>query len=221
MRWTSAVCALLFACVVPSLAPAHPHVWVSGGAQFGVDDQGRLERLHVTWIYDQFASIYLLSYLKVDQDNDGKLTDDDKKKILADQTNWPKQFQGDSYLFVDGKKQPLSGPVEADVVLLEDGRVAVSFQRTLEAPFRPAADGPEVIAKVYDPTFYYAYEITTKPDVVGPDGHGCTAVHKPYDANDPKLKALAVELSAIGRDETPDQQDVGALFADELQISCS
>jgi len=79
---------------------------------------------------------------------------------------------------------------------------------------------PTAVVKVYDPTFYYAYEITTEPRVVGPDGHGCTVTHVPYDPDDPKLKALAVELSALGRDETPEQQDVGALFADELRLSC-
>ena len=34
-------------------------------------------------------------------------------------------------------------------------------------------------------------------------------------------KALQVELSALGTEETPEQQDVGALFADELRMTCA
>ena len=206
---------------LPGMSISHPHVWVSGGADFGVDADGRLDRLHIAWIYDEFASIYLLSYLGADADGDQVLSDEDKKKILADQTQWPDEFAGDSYLYVSGAKQKMGKPVNADTRILKDGRVEVTFERVLEDPFRPGVDGaPDAIVKVYDPTFYYAYEVDGAPKIVGPDGHGCTATLKPYDANDPEIKALQVELSKLGRDETPEQQDVGAIFADELRLSC-
>lgn len=211
---------LIAALALPGALAAHPHVWVGGGASFGVNDKGQLDRLHVTWIYDTFASIYLLSYLGADQDGDQKLNAEDKKKILADQTNWPDGFAGDSYLYVSGAKQKMGKPQNADTRILEDGRVEVTFERMLETPYRPGGGEPDAIVKVYDPTFYYAYEISAAPKIVGPDGHGCAVTHKPYDADDPQIQALQVELSKLGRDETPEQQDVGAIFADELRLSC-
>ena len=222
MKRIAALLTLLGTVCLPVTGSTHPHVFVTGGAHFEVDDQGRLSKLHVSWIYDSYASLYLLSYLGVDEDGDQVLTEEEKAKILADQTNWPEDFQGDSYLYVSGKKMGLGGPGNPDTRILESGQVEVTFERSLDEPFRPNADGnPVAIVKLYDPTFYYAYEVTDPPRIIGPDGHGCTVEHKPYDANDPTLKALQVELSALGTDETPDQQDVGALFANELRMTCA
>lgn len=214
------VLGFLSGTIAAGWAVAHPHVFVSGGADFGIDEQGRLERLHISWIYDEYASLYLLSYVNADMDGDQKLTDDEKERILADQTNWPDEFAGDSYLFVSGEKRKLGKPVNSDTRILEDGRVEVTFERILETPFRPGAGGdPAAVVKVYDPTFYYAYE-TDAPKVLGQGANGCVAEHKPYDPDAPGLAALKTELAALGRDETPEQQDVGALFADELILSC-
>ena len=204
----------------PASVGSHPHVWVTGGAHFGMDAEGRLERLYINWTYDTYASLYLLSYVKADEDGDQVLNEEDKKRIIADQTNWPDDFAGDSYLFVAGKKQKMGKPVNPDTRILPSGQVEVTFERLLEAPFRPEADKADVFVKLYDPAFYYSYEVTEPPEVRGEDGHGCTASHKPYDENDPALKALQVELSQLGKEETPDQQDVGALFADELRLTC-
>ena len=218
LRWLAFGAALS----LPGVAGTHPHVFVTGGAHFEVDAEGRLTRLHVSWIYDSFASLYLLNYLGVDQDGDQVLTEEEKAKILADQTNWPDEFQGDSYLFLSGQKQGLGKAENPDTRILETGQVEVTFERALARPFRPGTEGdPDAVVKLYDPAFYYAYEVTDPPRVIGPEGHGCDAVHKPYDANDPALRALQVELSALGTDETPEQQDVGALFADELRLSCA
>lgn len=205
---------------LPGSVISHPHVWVTGGAHFGVDDKGRLERLYINWTYDEFASLYLLNYLQADQDGDQVLNEQDKARILADQTTWPDEFPGDSYLFVSGKKMSLGKPVNADTRILETGQVEVTFERVLAEPFRPGGDAPDAVVKVYDPTFYYSYEITEGPFIRGTEGHGCVVKHKPYNANDPALQALQVELGQLGRDEVPEQQDVGALFADELRLTC-
>ncbi|MFK7942685.1 MAG: DUF1007 family protein, partial [Paracoccaceae bacterium] len=199
----------------------HPHVFVTGGAHFGVNADGELDRLHISWIYDVYASLYLLSYVNADKDGDGKFTADEKERVLADQTAWPDDFAGDSYLYLSGERQQIGKPVNSDTRILEDGRVEVMFERMLAKPFRPGTDeDPAAVVKLYDPTFYYAYEVTAAPEVRGPEGHGCTAEHKPYDPEAPGLAALKTELAALGRDETPDQQDVGALFADDLILSC-
>ena len=199
----------------------HPHVWVDGGADFGVDADGRLVSLHITWIYDEFASLYMVNYLGVDQDGDGVLSEADKSVILADQTNWPDEFAGDSYLFVDGKKRALGKPEAGDTRILEGGRVEVTFQRPVLEPFRPGVDRPEAIVKVYDPTFYYEYVVLEAAKIIGPEGHGCVSEFRPVDVSDAGLAALRVELSALGRNETPDRPDVGALFANELVLRCA
>ena len=62
----------------PASVGSHPHVWVTGGAHFGMDAEGRLERLYINWTYDTYASLYLLSYVKADEDGDQVLNEEDK-----------------------------------------------------------------------------------------------------------------------------------------------
>lgn len=214
--------ALIAALSVPTATIPHPHVWVTGGADIGLDAEGRLARLHVTWIYDTFASLYLLNYLQADQDGDQVLSERDKKLILADQTNWPDDFQGDSYLYVSGEKRALGRAENPDTRILDTGQVEVTFEREVLEPFRPGDGEPDAIVKIYDPNFYYAYEVTGTPKIIsGATDHGCKVHHsKPDPDDDAGLAALAVELSALGREETPAQQDVGALFADEIRLTC-
>ncbi len=222
MKRAIVLLALTGALVAPTTTISHPHVWVTGGAHVGLDEEGRLARLHVTWIYDTFASLYLLNYLKADQDGDQVLSDADKKIILADQTNWPEDFQGDSYLYVSGEKRALGRAENPDTRILETGQVEVTFERAVLDPYRPGGGKPDAIVKIYDPNFYYAYEVTQEPKLIAASGdHGCTVQHsKPNPEDDSGLAALQVELSALGRDETPTQQDVGALFADEIRLTC-
>lgn len=216
-KFATLLCAAALLTATPG--GTHPHVFVGGGAHFGMNADGKLERLHISWIYDTFASLYLLSYLQADQDGDGILTDDEKERILADQTQWPDEFAGDSYLWVGGSKIGLGKPVDADTRILEDGRVEVSFDRMVETPFRPEAGEP-VVVKVYDPTFYYAYEVSEVPEIRGAATENCRTRHEPYDPTAPGLAALKTELAALGRDEDPEQEDVGALFADKLFLAC-
>lgn len=219
-RLAFTVCAVLGLFWPQSQVVSHPHVWVTGGADFGLDDQGRLARLHITWIYDEFASLYLISYLDLDRDRDQTFSDEDKERVLADQTNWPDTFKGDSYLYVDGRKVALGGPLKADTRLLETGQVEVTFIREVEDPYRPGVDGPPAVVKVYDPVFYYSYEVAGPAAIVAPEGHGCTSEHRPVDPTDTTLAALRVQLAALGRDENPDIPDVGALFADGMVLTC-
>lgn len=220
MRQGLAGLSLFAGALLSGVAGAHPHVWVTGGADFGVDAEGRLARLHITWIYDEFASLYLLNYVGADADGDRVLTEEEKAKVLADQTNWPAEFEGDSYLYVGGAKRALGRPENADTRVLETGQVEVTFDRAVVEPFRPGRGAEAAVAQVYDPFFYYAYEVSGAPKIIGPERHGCTAEHRPYNADDPGLKQLEVELSALGKEETPAQADVGALFADQLRLVC-
>jgi ABC-type uncharacterized transport system substrate-binding protein len=213
--------ALAVVMAVPTVTISHPHVFVTGGAHVALDGEGRLARLHVTWIYDTFSSLYLLNYLQADADGDQVLTEEDKKKILADQTNWPDEFEGDSYLFLSGAKLALGRAENPDTRVLETGQVEVTFERAVTEPFRPEAGGPDAIVKLYDPNFYYSYEVTEPPEILAAQDHGCEIQHSvPNTDDDPGLAALQVELSALGKEEQPEQQDVGALFAEEIRLSC-
>lgn len=204
--------ALALACLVPLGAEGHPHVFIDGGVDFLGDDQGRVGAVRITWIYDEFTTLYVLQNLKFDADGDGALTAEERRFLVEDQTTWEPGFDGDGYLFQDGQRVALGGPTEGEVDLV-DGRLKVTFRRALAAPQRPAA----LTAKLYDPAYYYAYAIVQPPKVDALPG--CRATLIPFVA-DTGLAALQSTLSGLSANETPEQQDVGALFADQVRLTC-
>lgn len=197
-------------------AGAHPHIFIDGGAQFLFDDQGRLAAIRVIWQYDAFASLFILEALEVDRDADGVLTEDETAKVVADQLTWESDFAGDSYLWHGDAPVPLAGPTSGTAALSES-RLSVTFERALETPLAPG--DAAVLVKLYDPTYYFAYFATHEPRIEGAAPAACRARIEPFEP-DSSLAALQGSLALLSTEETPEQQDVGALFADRIVLLC-
>lgn len=197
---------------LPAGAPAHPHVFIDGGVDFVFDAAGRLSALRIVWIYDPLTSMFMLEDLGIDPSSD--LAPDARADLAAYQTEWDPGYDGDSYLWDGDRRVGLSGPRSAAANLV-DGRVEIRFLRAIETPFRPEAG---TIAKIYDPTYYTAYFVTETPRLEGA-ADGCRARVTPYTPSAP-LAALQQRLSDIAADEDPADPDVGALFADQVHLTC-
>ena len=197
----------------PGAARAHPHVFIDGGVEFVFDAEGLLTDLKVTWIYDPLTSLFMFEDLGIDPAAT-PLGADDRARLAAYQTEWDASFDGDSYLWDGERPIGLSGPQAPDAALI-DGRVAIRFTRKLDTPFRP---GPETVVKVYDPTYYTAYMVTETPRLEGAAA-GCRAAVERYEPSGP-LQALQETLSTLPADASPEDEDVGALFADQVFVTC-
>ena len=70
----------------------------------------------------------------------------------------------------------------------------------------------------YESTYFFAFSVTQEPTLLGHAGR-CTADVRPFrpDAEDAALQAMLARLS---REETPDIENVGALFADRIVVRC-
>lgn len=73
---------------------AHPHVFIEGGVDFVVDDSRNLAALDVTWHYDPFETLYLLSSIGIVPAPDGTLSPEDTAKLIAHLGAWPDDFDG-------------------------------------------------------------------------------------------------------------------------------
>lgn len=195
-------------------ARAHPHVFIDAGVDFLFDAEGRLTELRVTWTYDPLTSLFMLEELGIAAVDDVGLEAADRGRLAAYQTEWVAGYEGDSYLWDGDRRVGLSGPLDAGAQLV-DGKVAIRFERALETPFRP---GAETVVKVYDPTYFTAYVITGAPRLEGAAG-GCGARVVPFEPSGP-LAALQRSLQSIGIDEDPADEDVGALFAERVYLTC-
>ncbi|QUS37078.1 DUF1007 family protein [Falsirhodobacter algicola] len=201
---------LLPLCLLAGPAGAHPHVFVDEVAGFRVEG-GMLTGLRVLWRYDAFSTLVLYDQLSLDEDGDGLLDADDLARVAAGETEWPEDYEGDTYLFQGGAKVPLGRPEGASARMVGD-RVEVSFDLPLAQPV-PAAEG--VVLKLYDPLYYYAYTaVGTDP---APEGCAARIVHFEPDALDRRLQA---ELARLGTEDMPDDPNIGAHFAEEVHLTC-
>ena len=198
-------------CASPALA--HPHVFVDARTGFQFDEAGRLHALRITWTYDAFTSLTLFDILDLDKDNDGVLDDADRAAIVAGETEWPDDYKGDTYLEQDGQDVPLAKPING-VASLADERITVSFDLPLAEPIE-VAEG--VVLKLYDPNYYYAYTVI---DLEAVSTEACRAELDPFIA-DQATAELQDKLALLSREETPEQDGVGRLFADQVRLLCA
>lgn len=196
-------------------ASAHPHVFVSAKAGFHVDENGMLTGLHISWTYDPFTTLFMFDVLDLDADFDGVLIAQDYAAILQGETQWADGYVGDTYLEVDGTVSPHLNPVNAEAVYADD-EITVRF----DLPLIDHVDvrGKYVKLMLYDPSYYYAYTVI---DLIQPSPlpDFCTAELDPFELGG-EFTPLAIALSELSRDQTPQQENVGRLFSDEVTLSC-
>lgn len=209
-------CKCLYATVAyaflagPTLA--HPHVFVDARAGFVLDAEGHLMGLRIMWTYDAFTSLTLFDILDLDKDGDGLLDDVDRAAIVAGETDWAEDYKGDTYLEMSGADVPLGRP-ENGAASLTDDKITVSFDLPLAAP--QTVEG-EVVLRLYDPSYYYAYAVTGVEDVTSGQ---CDTTLIPFVADNATTE-LSAKLAMLSREETPDQEEVGRLFADRIVLAC-
>jgi ABC-type uncharacterized transport system substrate-binding protein len=196
-------------------AKAHPHVFVDARTGFIFGSDGQLEALRISWTYDEFTTLILFESLNLDLDGDGQFNDADRAAVIDGEVNWDPDYKGDVYLEIAGEDYPLGRP-EAAAVTLENNQVEVSFDLPLSLPVR--IDNTPVFLRLYDPIFFYAYTIL--PAIASVDlPEDCQVQIVPFEPNAAE-NALQEELTALGREEAPTQENVGRLFSDEVHLTC-
>ncbi|WP_168199206.1 DUF1007 family protein [Pseudorhodobacter turbinis] len=208
------ISALILALSVNSAA-AHPHVFVDAKGAFIFAKDGRLVGVRIYWLYDAFTTLLLYDTLSLDKDGDGKLDGGDLETIKQGETDWAPDYEGDTYLWIDGQKQKLSRPKNASAQMNDD-RIGVGFELLLENAVNMS--GKSASLKIYDPIYYYAYSIAEAGTLSGGPA-GC-AVQVMGFTPDEKSSALQNQLAALSQEEIPDDPNVGALFSEEILLQC-
>ncbi|MBV7408904.1 DUF1007 family protein [Maritimibacter sp. DP1N21-5] len=203
--------ALASAIALPAtMVAAHPHVFVDTKLRVVVGDDGVFQGVEVQWTYDDFYSLLLLTDYGLDNDGDGRLTENELRRLDGFDLQWIAGFEGDSYALRNGKTVKLGKP-QGRGTSVEAGRITTVHFR----PAKATADG--LVLKAYDPTFYTAYDLIGPVAVEGP----CNAAIQPADLD--AAYTLVEELlyatpSAEVEDAYP---EVGEAFADTVTLSCS
>ena len=211
MQLTHLAIKILAGSLFATAAQAHPHVFIDARAGFVLDEAGRLSAVQVTWTYDAFTSLTLMDMLDLDRDGDGALDAADRARLVEAQTIWPDDFEGDTYLEQNGASVALTRPIDG-ASWMTDAEISVSFELPLAAPI--AVEG-DVVLRLYDPTYYFAYATVDLQDIP----EGCAAELVPFQADNASA-ALQAQLALLSREETPDDQNVGRRFADQVWLTC-
>jgi len=205
------ICLAVFA----SAAGAHPHVFVDGGVDFVFSEETMLSALKVTWLYDEFETLYILSSHGMSMNANGTLDEVDRQELIRQRSDWPADFDGSAHLSIDGSSIALEWPKDLDAKLV-DGRLQLTFTRDLTSPIDLDHGAAEVA--FYESTYFFSFSVTQPPKIL--DAEACTAKITPFKP-DPQNTALQATLAKLSREETSDIAQVGALFADRIEVTCA
>lgn len=211
--------ALISGLMLPALGSAHPHVFVDTGFALEFDDDNQLVGIKVTWQYDEFYSLLITEDLFLDKDGDGKLTPDERQRLIGFDTNWDEGFNGDLEIRAAGQLLALSGPMQATTDLRE-GRIVSSHVRQLEPPVA-MQDGPFSI-KAFDPSYYTAYEINL-PVTLSDQLQGLCLLERIEPDIAGGLALMQAQLLRLNADADLEENDIplmGGEFATEILVTC-
>ena len=200
-------------------AQAHPHAFVDGGVDFVIGTQGgqaTLDALQVTWLLDEFETLYMLSAAEVGLNTQGELDPADHERFERRMRAWLSDFAGSAHASLDGQKLSLHAASAIEVAIVE-GRLKVTFDRQLVQPL--SIVGRRVDVDFYEATYFYAHTVT-QPSVVRGESNACATRVIPFDA-DEQASAMQAQLQRLAREEEPTNSNVGALFADRIVLQCA
>ncbi len=206
----------LAAMALPHAATAHPHVFVEAQVTVVFGDSGELA-VKLDWFYDDLFSLLVTTDLGIDMDGDLILTAEEQQLLDQQITAWPPDYAGDLEV------------AQADVVLVladkQDHRMTYEGGLFHETHLRPVTqisdpDAP-IRIRVYDPSFYTAYDLRRPVLIEG--RNDCTTEIVPADLD--AAYALAESLldgqqpAAVGPDEY--FPEIGDAFADTIVVTCA
>jgi len=145
-RLRTAIVAAL--CATPSLALAHPHVWIEAEATLVVEN-AKVAAVDLVWRFDPFFSGQMQG--DFDRNRNGKLDPDELEQLTRQTQLALKQFSFFTHLHI-GKDRPRIDTVENFRIEAGDAGVAYRFRVPLPKPIDPQTEGFAV--GFYDETYF-------------------------------------------------------------------
>ncbi|MEO1610653.1 MAG: DUF1007 family protein [Pseudomonadota bacterium] len=197
------------------IAKAHPHMFFTSTAQFILDGQGRLSKVRIVFLIDELNTMYTFTELGVNKDGNQTLTDEETDKIAQTVIEGFGYYQYFTYMRDRRRSIPLGKPLSVSVHL-HQLRLGLEFIIPLETPL--VLSGQSISLQLYDPTYFTAITIGFPPVIVGGETDCAVSVIKPSETEQTRSNQLL--LSQLSREETPQIEDVGAIFAETTRLIC-
>ena len=203
--------------VMASAAQAHPHIFVDAGLEIIFDAQGQPEALRISWRYDPMFSMLLVSDLGLDPDFTGTVSEAERAELDGFDMNWIEGYHGDTHVSQNDTALALTGPVEWSSDYKGGELRSTHLRRFIDVP-DPAQ---EWVVAIYDPTYFTSYTIVTTPQITGREDCRARIFEPDWDAARDHLDAALDEILGAGGDIEADFPMVGAMFSEEVRITCA
>ena len=197
-------------------ALSHPHMFLDTHAGFKVDKDNRLQSIVLRFVVDEFNTTLTIATLDLDKDGDKKFTTVEKEKVADSVLGGFAHYKFFTYLWANDTEVALNAPKHVGIDF-DRGQLVISMEIGVEKPL-PVV-GKSMTLKLYDPSYFTEVSIIEAPQIIG-DIDSCRVKFSKSnpDQNSRKLQAY---LSQLSREETPEIENVGELFADKTRLICT
>lgn len=210
MNWllATALAAGLFFYDV-STPKAHPHVWIDMQTRLTFDESGRATSLRITWIFDEFYSLYALNKPADEASQEERLA------LVEEYVAGLESFGYFARVEADSEEIGFSGVIDRDA-RANGEKLVMTYELELAKAIDPTASG--LSYAVFDPTYFIEILHVKQPDAAALGEQapaGCRTNIVPPNP-DPDVVSLAASL---GPTESVGDA-IGVLFAEWVRVEC-
>jgi ABC-type uncharacterized transport system substrate-binding protein len=195
--------------LVPALAQAHPHVWITSLSELMYAPDGSITGVRHAWTFDDMFSTYALQGIETRKK--GVYTHEELAPLAQTNVESLKEFGYFTFAKADGKKAKFEEPVDY-FLEYKDGFLVLHFTLPLKAAVKPKV----LAVEVFDPTFFVDFKLADKDPVklVGAPA-ACT-----FDLQRPNDGAASAQV--LGEQNFTDggNANFGAMFANKITVTC-
>jgi ABC-type uncharacterized transport system substrate-binding protein len=200
--------AIVFA-IAPTLASAHPHVWITATSELIYAADGSVTGVRHAWTFDDMFSTYALQGLE--SKTKGAYSHEELAPLAQTNVESLKEFNYFTFAKADGKKQKFEQPVDY-YLEYKDGLLTLHFTLPLKTPLK----SKELALEVFDPTFFVDFKFADKDPVrlVGAPAACQIIFQRPNDGT--------VSAQTLGEQNFMNggNANFGATFANKIAVAC-
>lgn len=193
----------------PTIAGAHPHVWVTVETEVDFGPNKEIVGFKHKWTFDEFYSEFAIQGL--DTNGDGVYSEEELRPLAQTNVEALKEFEYFTFAFVGKTKIALKEPVDYRIEY-KDKLLTLYFTLPLQTPVEPGKVKDFNFA-VYDPGMYVAMTFAKKAPVRLVSAKPLRCV--PHVGDRPSGQEGT--LAQLG--ENP-PSNIGAQFAERVTINC-
>ena len=183
--------------LLPTIALAHPHVWVDSATEV-LFDHGRMTGVRHHWRFDEAFSEFASQGL--DTNKDGRLSRDELQPLAKINVDSLKEYD---FFTVVNKGDYEAGFADPQDYWLEKDNDRLILHFTLPLA-RPLDVRGTIAMEIYDPEYFVAFTLPNREAVILDDAPpGCTLAVTPGKKPDTSAAAMLATIGADQR-ELPD-----------------